>query len=173
MKILLYVSGILLLLACRTPVNMTERADGTVWRQGTERADYGKDFQENVDRVVRERVNELRKNLSELDVEYNRTSYSMPDSMGKQYPTQVETGKLSRKTEEDSQRLRQKDELYEALTSEVEQFSLLVDSIEDRVTKVVTQHKEKPTWYQSALIFLGGLFLVYIIVTLYIKMKRP
>ena len=45
----------------------------------------------------------------------------------------------------------------------------------DRVKMVREAYpvEKKLTWYQSALIFLGGLFLVYIIVTLYIKMKRP
>ena len=46
----------------------------------------------------------------------------------------------------------------------------------DRVKTVREAYpvEKKLTWYhQSALIFLGGLFLVYIIVTLYIKMKRP
>lgn len=45
----------------------------------------------------------------------------------------------------------------------------------DRVKTVREAYsvEKKLTWYQSALIFLGGLFLVYIIVTFYIKMKRP
>lgn len=51
-----------------------------------------------------------------------------------------------------------------------------VDTVfQDRVQVVREAYpvEKKLTWYQSALIYLGGLFVVYIILTIYIKLKKP
>lgn len=173
MKIILYVAGVLLLLACRTPARITERIDETVQRQVVDRTAYEEKFRKSVDRVIKESVDELKNSISELTLEYNRTNYSPPDSTGKQYPIQVETGKVNKKTQEDSQSRSRRDEQYKAVSSRMTQILQRMDTIENRIMQAESEYKEKLSWYQSALIFLGGIFLIYIVLTVYIKLKKP
>lgn len=173
MRILLCMLFVIMLSACSTPKNIQERSDTTEQWETTERNVYEKELQASIGRAVRESMEELKKRISDFNMEYSRTSYSPPDSAGKQYPTQVETGKLNNKTEESSQSNRQTEEQYQAIVSHLSQFSRIIDSMENKSARAELEYKEKLSLYQSALVFLGGLFLVYIIVTVYIKLKKP
>lgn len=173
MRIIVYILTIMLLFSCRTPSKVEERTNITEQRQSTDWSAYEDGFQTSIDKAVKESVEEMKKRISELNLEYNRTKYSPPDSTGRQYPTQVETGKLNNKAEESSQRNQQTEEQYKVVSASLTRIFQRVDSIEQRYVQTELEYKEKLSWYQSALIFLGCLFYVYIIMTVYIKLKKP
>lgn len=159
--------------SCRSPKQMTQKTDITVKTDSSATTNSGSDFQLSVDKAMKKTVDEISRKLSELNWEYSRTDYSPPDSAGRQYQTQVETGKLNNRTEENVQHNEQTETQYKVIASYLITMSQRIESVENRQEHVEAEYKEKLTWYQSALIFLGGLFLVYITTTVYIKLKKP
>lgn len=152
---------------------MTQETDVTVRKDSNVTTDAGTDLQLDINKEIKQIVDVIDRKISELNWEYTRTDYSPPDSTGKQHPTHTETGKLNKKTDEDSRRNEQTETQYKIIASYLTTMSQRIESMEDRQEHVEAEYKEKLTWYQSALIFLGGLFLVYIVMTIYIKLKRP
>lgn len=173
MKAAAYLLSLFLLMACRTPAKLEEKISETAQRHETDRTAYQDELRQSLERTVKESVEEWKKSFMELNMEYSRTNYSPPDSAGKQYPMQVETGKVNKKTEEDAQSNRQREGQEKAVLSYMSQLVRRIDTVEERYVQAEREYKEKLTWYQSALIFLGGVFLVYILVTVYIRLKKP
>lgn len=159
--------------SCRTPKHLAEKTDITVSKDSNAATEAEADLQLSIDKTMKQTVDEISRKLSELNWEYTRTDYSPPDSVGKQHPTHTETGKLNNRTEEDSRRNEQTETQYKVIASYLTTISQRVESLEKRQEHIEAEYKEKLSWYQSALIFLGGLFLVYIAVTVYIKLKKP
>lgn len=159
--------------SCRSPKQMAEKTDVTVSKDSNATTEAEADLQLSIDKTMKQTVDEISRKLSELNWEYTRTDYSPPDSTGKQHPTHTETGKLKNRTEEDSRRNEQTETQYKVIASYLITMSQRIESMENRREHIEAEYKEKLSWYQSALIFLGGLFLVYIAVTVYIKLKKP
>ena len=159
--------------SCRSPKQMAEKTDITVSKESNAATEAESDWQLNIDKTMKQTVNEISRKLSELNREYTRTDYSPPDSVGKQHPTHMETGKLKNRTEEDSRRNEQTETQYKVIASCLITMSQRIESMENRQEHIEAEYKEKLSWYQSALIFLGGLLLVYIAMTVYIKLKKP
>lgn len=177
MKQLFYLLIILLLAptigACRSPRQMTEKTDIIVRKDSSAATSSGSDLHLDIDKTMNQVVDVISRKLSELNWEYSRTDYSPPDSTGKQHPTHTETGKLNKKTEEDTHRNEQTETQYKMIASYLVTISHRVESMENRQEHIEAEYKEKLSWYQSALIFLGGLFLVYIIMKIHIRLKKP
>lgn len=159
--------------SCRSPKRMTQKTDITVRKDSNVTTGSGEDLQLDIDKGMKKIVDIIDRKISELDWEYTRTDYSPPDSAGKQHPTHTETGKLNKKTDEDSRRNERTETQYKIIASYLTTMSQRIESMENRQEHIDSEYKEKLTWYQSALIFLGGLFLVYIILTVYIRLKKP
>lgn len=159
--------------SCRSPRQITEKTDITVRKDSNATTNSSSDLQLNIDKTIKQVVDVISRKMTELNWEYSRTEYSPPDSTGKQHTTHTETGKLNRKTTEDMQRNEQTETQYKVLASYLITMSQRIESIENRQEHMEAEYKEKLTWYQSALIFLGGLFLVYIMLTVYIRLKKP
>lgn len=177
MKQIFYFLIIILLTSaiwsCRSPKQMTQKTDIAVKKDSNVTTDSGEDLQLSIDKGMKKIVDVIDRKISELNWEYTRTYYSPPDSTGKQHPMHTETGKLNKKTDEDSRRNEQTETQYKVIASYLITMSQRLESMENRQEHIETEYKEKLSWYQSALIFLGGLFLVYIILTIYIKLKKP
>lgn len=177
MKRLFYFLTIILLTSaiwsCRSPKRMTQQTDVTVRKDSNVTTDAGSERQLDINKEIKQIVDVIDRKISEMNWEYTRTDYSPPDSTGKQHPTHTETGKLNKKTDEDSRRNEQTETQYKIIASYLTTMSQRIESMENRQEHLEAEYKEKLTWYQSALIFLGGLFLVYIVMTIYIKLKRP
>lgn len=159
--------------SCHTPKRMAEKTDIAVTKDSNAATDTGSDLQLDINKEIKQIVDVIDRKISELNWEYTRTDYSPPDSTGKQHPTHTETGKLNKKTDEDSRRNEQTETQYKVIASYLTAMSQRIESMENRQEHIEAEYKEKLSWYQSALIFLGGLFLVYIILTIYIKLKKP
>lgn len=172
----IYFLFILLALAvcsCRSPKQIKEKTDIAIRKDSNATTNSSLDLQLNIDKTMKQAVDVIIQKVSELNWEYSRTDYSPPDSSGKQHPTHTETGKVNNKTEENSQYDEQVETQYKVVTTYLMNMSQRIESMENRQEHIESEYKEKLTWYQSALIFLGGLFLVYIIVTIYIRLKKP
>lgn len=152
---------------------MTQKTDVTVRKDSDVTTDANTERQLDINKEIKQIVDIIDRKISELNWEYTRTDYSPPDNTGKQYLTHTETGKLNKKTDEDSRRNEQTETQYKLIASYLTTMSQRIESMENRQKHVEAEYKEKLTWYQSALIFLGGLFLVYVVITIYIKLKRP
>lgn len=177
MKPLFYFLIIILLTSaicsCRSPKQMTQETDVTVRKDSNVTTNASSEHQLDINKEIKQIVDVIDRKISELNWEYTRTDYSPPDSTGKQHPTHTETGKLNKKTDEDSRRNEQTETQYKIIASYLTTMSQRIESMENRQEHAEAEYKEKLTWYQSALIFLGGLFLVYILMTIYIKLKQP
>lgn len=159
--------------SCRSPKQMTQETDVTVRKDSNVTTEAGSERQLDINKEIKKIVDVIDRKISELNWEYTRTDYSSPDSTGKQHPTHMETGKLNKKTDEDSRRNEQTETQYKIIASYLTTVSQRIESMENRQEHIEAEYKEKLTWYQSALIYLGGLFVVYIILTIYIKLKKP
>lgn len=169
----LFILLVLTVCSCRSPRQVTEKTDITVKKDSNTTTNSDSNLQLNIDKTMNQAIDVIIRKMSELNWEYNRTDYSPPDSTGKQHPTHVETGKLNSKTEENSQYNEQIEAQYKVVATYLMNMSQRIESMENRQEHIESEYKEKLTWYQSALIFLGGLFLVYIIMTIYIRLKKP
>lgn len=159
--------------SCRSPKQMTQETDVTVRKDSNVTTEAGSERRLDINKEIKKIVDVIDRKISELNWEYTRTDYSSPDSTGKQHPTHMETGKLNKKTDEDSRRNEQTETQYKIIASYLTTVSQRIESMENRQEHIEAEYKEKLTWYQSALIYLGGLFVVYIILTIYIKLKKP
>ena len=112
------------------------------------------------------RGNSWWKKLEEVTASWERTEYSPPDSTGKQYPTSVTTGSVNSSTQEERKDTSQTNTKIESLYAEITNIQRRMQQIEQEVSTVKAERKETLSWWQSALMFLGGIGFLIIILRL-------
>lgn len=127
---------------------------------------------ELVERMTRQLV-EAMLIVTDTEVEQVRTDLSVPDSTGVQYPTAVTRTKAVSRSTVDRKREEQtgKDTQASEAVTVTSKDTTTVKAGEQVSTR--EEQKRRLSWWQSALISLGGLLVVYVAFKMFLKKKQP
>lgn len=147
-----------LLTACRTPKSSMSQEETSAKIEENE--EWKADLLKSMDLYAQRSAKEMQDKISEMQLQWNKTNYSVPDSTGKQYPTSTETGILNNKqkettnkTEESSLQFKEFEQKIESLSSKLDAYLLQNRQIEEDT---------EPPWWQKVLMILGVLSLFFI-----------
>lgn len=163
---LLLVALALMLTACKSqpPIKMDAVTDTqTDTKTDTQVSDSS---YQHTQEMIKELSSSWWQKLEEITASWERTEYSPPDSTGKQYPTSVTTGSVNSSTQEEKRDTSQNDTKIETMSAEITHINSRMDRIEQEVSTVKAERKETLSWWQSALMFLGGIGFLIIILRL-------
>ena len=161
---LLLVALALMLTACKSQPPM--KLDATTDKQTDTKTDtqVSDSSYQHTKEMIKELSSSWWQKLEEITASWERTEYSPPDSTGKQYPTSVTTGSVNSSTQEERRDTSQNDTKIETMSAEITHINSRMDRIEQEVSLVKAERKETLSWWQSALLFLGGIgFLIIIL----------
>lgn len=163
---LLLVALALMLTACKSqpPVKL----DATTDKQTDTKTDtqVSDSSYQHTQEMIQELSSSWWQKLEEVTASWECTEYSPPDSTGKQYPTSVTTGSVNSSTQEERRDTSQTDTKIETMSAEITHINSRMDRIEQEVSTVKAERKETLSWWQSALMFLGGIGFLIIVVRL-------
>ena len=159
-----FIVMLLGLMSCgaqKTLVSQEVQADSTV-----ETYDSAKVSQQ-IDKLVKEAVNESLTRLVNQSVDIDRVIYSAPDSTGSQYVVETQTIKIETQTKENRSLAVESDS---HITEQVDS-TYISASVEDLVVEMDTEIEEKTglPWWQKSLMLLGAAVLVYTILRIALK----
>lgn len=163
---LLLVALALMLTACKSqpPIKLDATTDKqTDTKTDTQMSDS---IYQQTQQMIQELSSSWWKKFEEITASWERTEYSPPDSTGKQYPTSVTTGSVNSSTQEEKRDTSQNDTKIETMSAEITHINSRMDRIEQEVSTVKAERKETLSWWQSALMFLGGIGFLIIILRL-------
>mgnify|MGYP005780709053 CR=1 FL=1 len=163
---LLLVALALMLTACKSQPPM--KLDATTDKQTDTKTDtqVSDSSYQHTKEMIKELSSSWWQKLEEITASWERTEYSPPDSTGKQYPTSVTTGSVNSSTQEERRDTSQNDTKIETMSAEITHINSRMDRIEQEVSLVKAERKETLSWWQSALLFLGGIGFLIIILRL-------
>lgn len=163
---LLLVALALMLTACKSQPPM--KLDATTDKQTDTKTDtqVSDSSYQHTQEMIKELSSSWWQKLEEITASWERKEYSPPDSTGKQYPTSVTTGSVNSSTQEERRDTSQKDTKIESLYAEITNIQSRMQQIEQEVSTVKAERKETLLWWQSALLFLGGIGFLIIILRL-------
>lgn len=163
---LLLVALALMLTACKSQPPM--KLDATTDKQTDTKTDtqVSDSSYQHTQEMIKELSSSWWQKLEEVTASWERTEYSPPDSTGKQYPTSVTTGSVNSSTQEERRDTSQTDTKIETMSAEITHINSRMDRIEQEVSTVKAERKETLSWWQSALMFLGGIGFLIIILRL-------
>lgn len=163
---LLLVALALMLTACKShpPIKL----DATTDKQTDTKSDtqVSDSSYQHTQEMIQKLSSSWWQKLEEVTASWERTEYSPPDSTGKQYPTSVTTGSVNSSTQEERRDTSQTDTKIETMSAEITHINNRMDRIEQEVSTVKAERKETLSWWQSALMFLGGIGFLIIILRL-------
>lgn len=121
----------------------------------------------DIDKMIRESINEILSMEFQQDIEIERTMWSPPDSTGAQHVVQEE--KVKSVTVAKETRKSEAETLVET-AEKIDSVSVSAD-MEDLVVDTVTDLEEKNglLWWQKTLMYIGAAVLVIIIIKLALK----
>lgn len=163
---LLLVALALMLTACKSqpPVKLDATTDTqTDTKTDTQVSDS---IYQQTQQMIQELSSSWWKKLEEITASWERTEYSPPDSTGKQYPTSITTGTANSSAQEEKRDTSQNNTKIETMSAEITHINSRMDRIEQEVSTVKAERKETLSWWQSALMYLGGIGFLIIIVRL-------
>lgn len=163
---LLLVALALMLTACKSQPPM--KLDTTTDRQTDTKTDtqVSDSSYQHTQEMIKELSSSWWQKLEEVTASWERTEYSQPDSTGKQYPTSVTTGKATSSSQEEKRDTSQNNTKIETMYAEITNIQSRMQQIEQEVSTVKAERKETLSWWQSALLYLGGIGFLIIIVRL-------
>ena len=163
---LLLVALALMLTACKSQPPM--KLDATTDKQTDTKTDtqVSDSVYQHTQEMIKELSSSWWQKLEEITASWERTEYSPPDSTGKQYPTSVTTGSVNSSTQEERRDTSQTDTKIETMSAEITHINNRMDRIEHEVSTVKAERKETLSWWQSALMYLGGIGFLIIVVRL-------
>ena len=163
---LLLVALALMLTACKSQPPM--KLDATTDKQTDTKSDtqVSDSAYQHTQEMIKELSSSWWQKLEEVTASWERTEYSTPDSTGKQYPTSVTTGAVNSSTQEERRDTSQTDTKIETISAEITHINSRMDRIEQEVSTMKAERKETLSWWQSDLMYLGGIGFLIIIVRL-------
>lgn len=163
---LLLVALSLMLTACKSQPPM--KLDATTDKQTDTKTDtqVSDSSCQHTQEMIKELSSSWWQKLEEVTASWERTEYSPPDSTGKQYPTSITTGSVNSSTQEERRDTSQTDTKIETMYAEITNIQSRMQQIEQEVSTVKAERKETLLWWQSALMFLGGIGFLIIILRL-------
>lgn len=163
---LMLVALALMLTACKSQPPM--KLDATTDKQTDTKTDtqVSDSAYQHTQEMIKELSSSWWQKLEEVTASWERTEYSPPDSTGKQYPTSITTGSVNSSTQEERRDTSQTDTKIETMSAEITHINNRMDRIEQEVSTVKAERKETLSWWQSSLMYLGGIGSLIIIVRL-------
>lgn len=110
--------------------------------------------------MIKELSSSWWQKLEEVTASWERTEYSPPDSIGKQYPTSVTTGSVNSSTQEEKRDTSQTDTKIETMSAEITHINSRMDRIEQEVSTVKAERKESKPGYTTAIIWAGAILIL-------------
>lgn len=166
-KLLILFSLLPLLAACAVPKETSYKED--VSEQTKQYEQWRYDQQRNLELRMQQSAKEFQDKISEMQMSWNRTNYSPPDSTGKQYPTAVETGTVNNKTNETTDKAQETNVQYNLIEEKVLSLERKIDTFMRQDRNI--DEKTEPPWWQKALMTLGIVFMIWMGVKLYKVIK--
>lgn len=122
---------------------------------------------QQIDKLVKEAVNESLTRLVNQSVDVERVIYSAPDSTGSQYIVETQTIKVETQTKENRSLAVESDS---HITEQVDS-TYISASVEDLVVEMNTEIEEKIglPWWQKSLMLLGAAVLALLIIRIALK----
>lgn len=152
----------LLLVSCRSqqPITLSEKteSDRQTVTNRNEHTDRFSVLQQDIDMFTEQ----WKQKIQQLSGSWIYTVYSKPDSTGQQYVESVTTGTFENRTDEqqrDSSYTRHKAEALEIQTNTTTQNT--TEKVQE-VKQLDAERKANISWWQAALIFLGGIVAIVI-----------
>lgn len=166
------VTALMAMTGCKTSAPELTQSDQSEALTKQEQLELFSVMQENWNASLQEASSSWSEQLWNLNAQWNRTTYSPPDSTGKQYIQSEE----SMKSEGSGQKQRKDtvfvDFKYDAIRQEFLQINAQIDELRSLMTHMTTEKKAKITWFQAALQFLGVCAIIYTIYRVFIR-KSP
>jgi hypothetical protein len=163
---LLLVALALMLTACKSQPPM--KLDATTDKQTDTKTDtqVSDSSYQHTQEMIKELSSSWWQKLEEITSIWEHTEYSPPDSTGRQYPTSVTTGSVNSSSQEEKRDTSQTDTKIETMYAEITNIQSRMQQIEQEVSTVKAERKETLSWWQSPLMYLGGIGFLIIIVRL-------
>ena len=150
-KLLILFSLFSLLIACAVPKETSFKEDVSEKTEQDEQWSYGQ--LRNLELQMQQSAKEFQDKISEMQISWNRTNYSPPDSTGKQYPTTVETGTMNNKTNETAGKAQETNIQYNLIEEKILSLERKIDTFIQQNRNI--EEKTEPPWWQKVLIILG------------------
>lgn len=166
-KLLILFSLFSLLIACAVPKETSFKEDVSEKTEQDEQWSYGQ--LSNLELQMQQSAKEFQDKISEMQISWNRTNYSPPDSTGKQYPTTVETGTMNNKTNETAGKAQETNIQYNLIEEKILSLERKIDTFIQQNRNI--EEKTEPPWWQKVLIILGIVFITWMGVKLYRVIK--
>ena len=166
-KLLILFSLFSLLIACAVPKETSFKEDVSEKTEQDEQWSYGQ--LRNLELQMQQSDKEFQDKISEMQISWNRTNYSPPDSTGKQYPTTVETGTMNNKTNETAGKAQETNIQYNLIEEKILSLERKIDTFIQQNRNI--EEKTEPPWWQKVLIILGIVFITWMGVKLYRVIK--
>ena len=166
------VTALMAMTGCKTSAPELTQSDRSESLTKQEQLELFSVMQENWNASLQEASSSWSEQLWNLNAQWNRTTYSPPDSTGKQYIQSEE----SMKSEGSGQKQRKDtvfvDFKYDAIRQEFLQLNAQIDELRSLMKTIHAEKKSKITWFQAALQFLGVCAIIYTIYRVFIR-KSP
>ena len=166
------MTALMAMTGCKTSAPELTQSDQSEALTKQEQLNLYAVLQENVNATIRQASSSWSEQLWNLSSQWNRTVYSPPDSIGRQYIQSEE-----RMDSQSSGKKQQKDTLfvdfkYDAIRQEFLQINAQIDELRSLMKTIHAEKKSKITWFQAALEFLGVCAIIYTIYRVFIR-KSP
>lgn len=126
----------------------------------------------SVDRESQQYFQRWQEMLTSWQGSWKFEQYSPPDSTGQQYRTSTVTGTFGGTKKEQSRDSLVVTEQMQGLRTEVTDMSRKLDRMEQTIRSLDAERKASISWWQAALMWLGGIGLAYVAVRLFWR-KMP
>lgn len=145
------------LVACAVPKETSFKEDLSEKTKQDEQWRYNE--QKNLELYMQQSVKEFQDKISEMQMSWNRTDYSPPDSTGKQYPTAVETATMNNKTNETVNKAQETSVQYNLIEEKILSLERKIDAFMQQNRNL--KEKTEPPWWQKTLMALGVVFTIW------------
>lgn len=153
---------LLLMVGCRAqaPVVVTEHTDstGTAIRETDTQQEVSTDWQAQMQQFYES----WQEKLTSITGEWQRDEYSKPDSTGSQYKTATVSGSFGGTQKEQNHDSMTVEIDLHGVQTEITRVNERLDEMAHVLSNLSAERKESLSWWQSALMWLGGIGLVYV-----------
>lgn len=158
---------LLLMAGCRAqaPVLVTEDTDstGTAIRETDTQQEVSTDWQAQMQQFYES----WQEKLTSITGEWQRDEYSKPDSSGTQYKTATVSGSFGGIQKEQSHDSMTVEIDLQGVQTEITRVNERLDEMTHLLSNLSAERKASISWWQAALMCLGGLLIIGIAIKLY------
>lgn len=158
---------IVVMAGCRAqaPVVITEDTDstGTSIRETDTQKEVSADWQANMQQFYQS----WQEKLTSITGEWQREEYSKPDSTGTQYKTATVSGSFGGTQKEQSRDSMTVNIDLQGVQTEITRVNERLDEMAHVLSNLSAERKASISWWQAALMCLGGLLAVGVLIKLF------